>query len=896
MIRFRYIKNKLIFTLLASLITVSTVPGNMLTAMAEPLEEETACAAGTAVETEYVEEDAEEIAEIETTGEEIGIVFDNLDPVPHVPDELIEEELMPSVGGDMAEITANSVRYIPVGHFSLPNHINYNTNAKQQSIKKDAVNGIRTHVNETCWAFATVGALETAYNKNNNISNSGIDNKALTTADGALDLSERQLVYFTYFNDNKTGRDPLATLENDNNYLYIGGTTLDTAKKADVKQAFALGGNTAFSFETVAMGIGPVSENAVPYSTEDDPTLNEQTVDSKYKFTDEYNMKSGRVFDMSQRNLVKSMILKYGSAATAIYYDNKYLNTVSDNGLNTVYFHHPSTATNHQILIVGWDDEIPIERFKSAGHAAGSEETGGWLCKNSYGDSVTRKTAGTRTEWGYDEGYFWVSYDTTDALLGNNAVRRGYTFDMDKVESEDVTANRIYQYDGTTFSKEITAGSAYANVFNVKATAGGEREYLRSVMVKLATPGSVYSVQLYGNPDEADPTQGTPILKAPIWGSVDAAGYYDVDLGRGIDLDGFDKVAVVVNLYKSKLTDDTPAIYSSVSGKYTMSVATNSVIKAADGAKTVKAMLYCLNTTKVGHSYIYNTSTGMWEDMFRNADSKNIKGNVRIKLKTVVKNAEEKRVDPDYTEIDHYVKKKKATASITQPVIEIDPEDTESGSTLIYVGQTAKISIKDKKDTTWTSKKIKVATVDDTGLILGIKKGTTQLTGVAGDGTKVTHKIIVRNPSFVCKTKVAQITVSGQLEINGGFQDVQWISAKPDVVSVDEKTGSFKALKSGSSAITAIVGTAKLKCRVRVPKPVLKEKSIVLAPEAPSAKIRFTNSLIDMSQVEFQSSDESIVKVDQKTGILTGVANGKAVVNVQVLGTPVKCKVLVTGY
>lgn len=934
MIKNKRLRNKIAYMMTAAVIAggtavnpiqvMATAPEQSLEETQESLlEEETE-----AVESELIEADelSEEIPdealsdalisepeeyldESEGDEEEYGIVFDNLDAVPHVPNSVIRARSEGLTGAD-GETTVTSPKYIPVGNRFDPetdSFINYNTTAKQQSISANSVGSTRYYVNETCWAFASMGALEASYNKNNGIYST--NGKPLTTAQGALDLSERQLVYFTYFNDNRTAADPMRTLENDNNYLYIGGTTLDTAKMATLEEAFALGGSPAYSMETLAMGIGPVSEAAVPYSTEASPDNNLKPVDGANKFRSQYEMTSGRTIDMAQRNLVKSMILEYGSVSTGIYYDTKYLNidtkkeTISDNSVSgnkvtkttrTVYYHHPSQASNHQVLVVGWDDDIDVSKFKTSSHAEGSEEKGGWLCKNSYGNSVT-SPHNTNAAWSYDDGYFWVSYDTTDALLSGSSVRRGYTFNLNKLESENVTDNRTYQYDGSAFSKEIKAGSRFANIFSVKPTGEGETEYLRSVMVKLATPGSVYSVQVYADPDDSNPMTGTPLLTKPVYGTVDAAGYYEVKLGQGIPVSAETKLAVVVSLFKAKIADETPGIYSAVSGKYTMSVAKNRIIKSDDDSKTVPAMFYCLNTTKVGHSFIYNTKNNAWEDMFNNADSSNIKGNVRIKLKTVVKSTPEERIDPDYTVVDHYEKKVKPTGTIQEPLVFIDSASEESGSTLVYVGQSAKIQLPVAEGISWVSKKEKIAVIDPSGKVTGVKKGTAQVEGTVG-GVTYRHKIIVRNPSFVCKRMTVPLTVSGQLEINGAYQKVVWSSAKPDIVEVNPATGSYKAKKAGAAAIKATLGSTTVTCKIKVPKPAFTVKSVTLAPEADSYVLKLSDKRINKDEVTYISSDPAVVKVDAHTGELKAAGNGKAFVTANVLGSSAKCNVIVEGY
>ena len=860
--------------------------------------------------------------------DEYGIVFDNLDEVPEVPENVIREEAETALGAD-GVTTADSEKYIPIGHMSSEEYTNYHTRARQQSIKAGAdASGKRKYINETCWGFATMGAMEASYNMHHGISNAVSENKGLGPSSNSVDLSERDLVYFTYFNDNRKAADPLKTLEKDNNYLYIGSTDINTANKATITEAFALGGSPSFALETLAMGIGPVTEQQVPYSTEDEPDLNLKAVDSQYKFAKEYTLTDSKTIDMAQKSLVKSMILKYGGVSTSIFYSSGYptekvsgnstkvkqkvgadglnvynymnLEKVNSRGDISVYYHHPSTAQNHNILIVGWDDTIPAEKFVNEKHKDVSEiQNGGWLCKNSYGNEETAP-GNTGKLWGYEYGYFWLSYDSTDQLLKNDGVRRGYTFDITTLEgeSEGVTENKTYQYDGSAFSKEISLGSSYANVYTVKDVQEGATEYLRSVMVKLATPGSVYSVQLYENPELPDPTSGTPILEKPVYGKVDAAGYYSVDLGRGISLTPGTKVAVVVNLYKVNISDDTPGIYAGVSGKYTMSVATNSVVVSPTGASTVPAMYYCQNSTNYNHSLLFNTNTKTWEDMYKNDDSKNIHGNLRIKLKTVVKTTLEERIDPDYTVIDHFVKKEKDVGTKKQPLITLESHEDVPATTILYVGQTARIRVLGATNAQWTSKKTKIAVVESgerEGLITAVKRGVTKISTMV-DGKEYAHRIMVKNPSFVVTRKKVSLTNTGELPINGLYQDVIYESAKPDVVSVNAITGDYETMKCGSALVKAMMGKTTLKCKIMVPKIELTTRSITLAPEYPQFQLKLKDKKINTKGAVYSTSDPMVADVDSVTGMVKAVGNGKCQVTMTVRGSSVKCKVEVTGF
>ena len=91
--------------------------------------------------------------------DEYGIVFDNLDEVPEVPENVIREEAETALGAD-GVTTADSEKYIPIGHMSSEEYTNYHTRARQQSIKAGAdASGKRKYINETCWGFATMGAI-----------------------------------------------------------------------------------------------------------------------------------------------------------------------------------------------------------------------------------------------------------------------------------------------------------------------------------------------------------------------------------------------------------------------------------------------------------------------------------------------------------------------------------------------------------------------------------------------------------------------------------------------------------------------------------------------------------------------------------------------------------------
>ena len=99
------------------------------------------------------------------------------------------------------------------------------------------------------------------------------------------------------------------------------------------------------------------------------------------------------------RNTVKSQIKNKGGVVTSINIHDDYYNK------NTcaLYINNNSIVTNHNVTIVGWDDNYSKNNFKSGKQPSNN---GAWIALNSAGNS-----------WG-NNGCFYISYD--DALVEKN--------------------------------------------------------------------------------------------------------------------------------------------------------------------------------------------------------------------------------------------------------------------------------------------------------------------------------------------------------------------------------------------------------------------------------------------------------------------------------------------
>ena len=147
------------------------------------------------------------------------------------------------------------------------------------------------------------------------------------------------------------------------------------------------------------------------------------------------------------RNQIKEHIMKYGGITTSIY------------GANDILFYNEETYSanldfdsyaNHDVTIIGWDDNFSRDNFKVK-----PKNDGAYIILNSWG-----------TDWG-ENGFYYVSYD--DYLVESNL--RGIT------SVSDVEYDTLYQHDNSEMFETIDTKYA-ANVF--KAT---NDEILTEVMV-----------------------------------------------------------------------------------------------------------------------------------------------------------------------------------------------------------------------------------------------------------------------------------------------------------------------------------------------------------------------------------------------------------------------------
>lgn len=349
---------------------------------------------------------------------------------------------------------------------------------------------------DTCWAFATMAAIE------GNIIKKGYENNS-------VNLSENHFAYFFY----NRQTDPLGYTKGDKN-IAEGG--LDWTQR---------GGNLVTSSIAIATWAGAVKETV----SEDDVNgwFAPRNLAPSECYNSDFRVQSTYLYNYNV-NTVKQAIMDHGAVACGIYMDEAYWNI--DSG---AYYdpHRDGNGdgvqdANHAITIVGWDDNYSAANFPN-----NPGQNGAWIVKNSYGTMYNGKPLG-------DYGYLYVSY--YDATLTEPVA-------FDVVKTSDSYDNN-YQHDGSACLSTLPLpnGMECANVFEAKAT-GDCNETLKAVSVETFYMGVDYTLKIYtGLTDSKNPASGKLVCTQK--GSFKDAGYQQIKLKKPVTLAAGEKYSVVISL------------------------------------------------------------------------------------------------------------------------------------------------------------------------------------------------------------------------------------------------------------------------------------------------------------------------------------------------------------
>ncbi len=229
-----------------------------------------------------------------------------------------------------------------------------------------------------------------------------------------------------------------------------------------LKNSFFLGqeegGQYAMSMAYLLAWQGPVTEEEDPYGDGHSP---DGLAPSKH-------VQEVRILEPKNYDRIKRAVYQTGGVQSSLF---TRLQNSSDTDRyykkETVSYYYPgSQRANHNVVIIGWDDHYPKERFNNE-----PEGDGAFICLNSWGPDFG------------EEGCFYVSYYDTN--IGDvNVLYSGIT-DPDYYTG-------IYQSDLCGWIGQVGYGREEAYFANRYQARG--REMLKAVGFYATMPGTSYEV------------------------------------------------------------------------------------------------------------------------------------------------------------------------------------------------------------------------------------------------------------------------------------------------------------------------------------------------------------------------------------------------------------------
>ncbi len=209
----------------------------------------------------------------------------------------------------------------------------------------------------------------------------------------------------------------------------------------------------------------------------------------------------------------------------------------------------------------------------------------------------------------------------------------------------------------------------------------------------------------------------------------------------------------------------------------------------------------------------------------------------------------------------------------------------------------------------WNSSNEEVASISPKGIVIGKAPGKTKITlAIKKANIELTSTLKVVPYIKTKKIKITnipkeEICVGTKLELdttvspqNAKYKKILWTSSNPKIASINSK-GKIKALKKGTTTITALVKNTKKKVSFRLKvKNYIKLKKITItgAQEVfAGSQIQLNTSLspsnTDYNNILWKSNKPNIATVNEN-GIVQGISPGKVTITAYEKECNKKCK------
>ncbi|MDR1731618.1 MAG: lectin like domain-containing protein [Synergistaceae bacterium] len=348
----------------------------------------------------------------------------------------------------------------------------------------------------TCWAFAAIEVMES------NLINKG----------AYVPLSELHLAYFTYSFDERNGlpgyfRNVL--LRNDEE---LHNPIFDTGGLPDKVAAM------------LSRGTGPVLEADAPYPDMGEGDLGWATYLPPAPYAPARFRLGSFLCHVSVEDAKKALMDENFGALSA--------NFDIDGYLGGAHFYSTEGHSNHEVLLVGWDDGYSRENFRS-GDVVPAED-GAWKIQNSWGTEFDGEPVG-------DNGYFYISYEDTTFC---DDVPGPYSITLEPLESWD----GIYFHDALGHCLNIEGNNLSEHLEAAVFEAVRDEEVVAAGFVT-ANEDMTYEIQIYRDiPSGEGPGAGKPALAAPQIGAAYEMGYRAVRLKEPVRVKKGERFAVAVKI------------------------------------------------------------------------------------------------------------------------------------------------------------------------------------------------------------------------------------------------------------------------------------------------------------------------------------------------------------
>ena len=412
---------------------------------------------------------------------------------------------------------------------------------------KNYVTPVKTQRYGDCWTFAMAGSAEIAYLYANDMGVSAGEKN------DQVDFSEKYIAWYMFHGITKDdvvkgkvrssqegeGFDP-STMEEEKGKL----------------SAYIIGGPFVQAANFFGSGFGPVDESMEinsekPYayndSWEGEWTL---PLNAEYRgvpasalFRGSRILPPPATFDANGSytlnadglNAIKSELYQGHGVTIALNAEHPGFNSK-----NRADYDNGDNDPNHAVVVVGYDDDFPKEKFtrtKSDGtviEGSTPPDNGALIIKNSWGL--------TTFDGDIDDGYLYLSYYDHSLLAALS-----YVFDNNNKAKH--TAQNIDQYDlmmtiwyGTS---DYEAETKMANVFDAE-----EDESLFQIEYRTSYPDAQVSYEIYKDIDGNDPSSGTLLEKGEH--THQYPGSHVIDLNQEYSLKKGDRYSIVLTMKRGE--------------------------------------------------------------------------------------------------------------------------------------------------------------------------------------------------------------------------------------------------------------------------------------------------------------------------------------------------------